>query len=512
MSGRNYLNDKIIEEYLRLISARNEEDSQLPSVHVCSVFLYKQLDKFGLEEGCRRTRNWIKEDITTKDMVFFPIHSREHWTLIVVEPGKKTVQYLDSLTSSRNFSSAPSVVKAFMELRHKEKGEDAEYRIKIRNDIPQQTNGVDCGVFVCQYAERISRKGLMDFQQEDMSKARKTMTVELLEGKLKPQEQVIQVQTEKREQKRRKKEKKENKRVGRKIQQEELKTEKEATGEGSKERINWPKANSKEWERLDEDLTTVLKAQSSSPESKATMHPVIIYTLCKERFGLKERKKKGKSSGPSKRQNKCSQLRKEINNLKEAFNNAELDEKDAIRELQDEKLKKLRLAKRAETLKRGRKIFTRNCNSFLSQPFDFARSVIAPKPKGNLKSSKEEVENHLRKAHERDKEESRERPVDMCECSDPDVEFDDEPPSWNEFNARLRKTRNKSAPGPNGVPYIVYKKCPGVAKLLWGYLKGLWRKNQISKEWRNAEGIFIPKENGAEDIGKFRTISLLNVE
>ena len=512
LSGQNYLNDKIIEEYLRLIAARNEEDPQLPSVHVCSVFLYKQLAKFGLEEGCRRTRNWIKEDITTKDKVLFPIHSGEHWTLIVVEPDKKTVQFLDSLTVSRNFSSAPRTIKAFMESRHREKGEEAEYRIKIREDIPKQTNGVDCGVFVCQYAERITRKAMMDFQQEDMREERKTMTTELLEGKLKPQEQRCKAHARKKEQKGEKKGKPEKKRE-RKGHNEELKYEKEITGESSTERIKWPKSNSKEWERLDENLTTVLKAQSASPESKATMHPVIIYTLCKERFGLKERKEKSKSSGPSKRQKKCTQLRNEINKLKEAVKNAAENEKEAIKELQDEKLKKLRLAKRAETLKKARKTFTRNCNAFLSHPYDFARSVIAPKPKGNLKSSKEEVETHLRTAHERVKEEeSRENTVDMYEYSEPEVEFDDEPPSWNEFNKRLRKTRNKSAPGPNGVPYIVYKKCPGVAKLLWGYLKGLWRKNSISKEWRKAEGIFIPKEEGAEDVGKFRTISLLNVE
>ena len=40
----------------------------------------------------------------------------------------------------------------------------------------------------------------------------------------------------------------------------------------------------------------------------------------------------------------------------------------------------------------------------------------------------------------------------------------------------------------------------------------MWRKNAISKSWRKAEGIFIPKEDGATSVEKFRTISLLNVE
>ena len=80
------------------------------------------------------------------------------------------------------------------------------------------------------------------------------------------------------------------------------------------------------------------------------------------------------------------------------------------------------------------------------------------------------------------------------------------------MNENLRKSRTKSAPGPNGVPYRVYKKCPKVAKQLWQYVCELWERNEISDSWRKAEGVFIPKEEGATEVGKFRTISLLNVE
>ena len=149
--------------------------------------------------------------------------------------------------------------------------------------------------------------------------------------------------------------------------------------------------------------------------------------------------------------------------------NAEEKEKEAIKQLQGDKLQKLRLAKRAETLRKGRKKFSKNCNSFLSQPFEFARNVIAPRPTGNLKSSKNKVEDYLRQTHGRKEEAERtDIPEDMFEYKEPEEQFDNELPSWKEFNSRLRKTRNKSSPGPNGVPYLVYKRCPGVAKLLWG--------------------------------------------
>ena len=54
-------------------------------------------------------------------------------------------------------------------------------------------------------------------------------------------------------------------------------------------------------------------------------------------------------------------------------------------------------------------------------------------------------------------------PEDLYQYPKVVKEFDDRPPTWKEFTAVLRKTRNKSPPGPNGIPYKVYKKCTSVA-------------------------------------------------
>ena len=51
-----------------------------------------------------------------------------------------------------------------------------------------------------------------------------------------------------------------------------------------------------------------------------------------------------------------------------------------------------------------------------------------------------------------------------------------------------------------------------MARLLFSYLKGMWKKNTMSDAWQEAEGVFIPKEDGATSVEKHRTISLLNVE
>ena len=206
-------------------------------------------------------------------------------------------------------------------------------------------------------------------------------------------------------------------------------------------------------------------------------------------------------------------MREEISKLKEAHANAPLEEKDAINQLQQEKLKKLRLAKRAESLKSNRKQFKQSSEDFITQPFAFARKVLTPEVKGKLESTKEEVEEYLKSTHSDDKkEEAMSEPDDLYEYPEPSTAFNLSQPTWKEFSKLLRRARNNSAPGPNGVPYKVYKKCPEVARLLWLYLRGLWRKETMSGSWRKAEGVFIPKEDRASTVGKFRTISLLNVE
>merc|ERR1712055_656314 len=92
--------------------------------------------------------------------------------------------------------------------------------------------------------------------------------------------------------------------------------------EGRKERVNWPKANSKEWIKFDEDVTNILKFVHSSHENKAEAHPEIIFRVGKDRFGAKEAKQKTQSSGPSKRQKKCKTVREEIKRLKDTYKNA----------------------------------------------------------------------------------------------------------------------------------------------------------------------------------------------
>lgn len=94
----------------------------------------------------------------------------------------------------------------------------------------------------------------------------------------------------------------------------------------------------------------------------------------------------------------------------------------------------------------------------------------------------------------------------------PTIDFNIKVPSWKEIQTVVKAARTSSAPGPNGVPYLVYKRCPKLLHRLWKILRVIWRRGKIGQQWRSAEGVWVPKEEKSTTIEQFRTISLLNVE
>ena len=334
LSGRNYLNDRIIDQYLKHIEERNQTDSNLPKVYASTTFLYTKLELRGIDDGMKETRNWFQEDLRENKLIFFPIHKLNHWSLIVVDTATKVINYLDSLEGSRINSSAPRTIKTFMERYYRERGEETVFKIKIRQDAPLQENGVDCGVFVCQYAERTARSSPLNFRQSDLRGAREKMTEELLEGKIgqvwqRWRAQDTRESTTSKARLKWNKGKEKQERRGKDVEKSYLeqkhiktdvndktsgnngkknaaKTEQENQPEkkpgdpskgdkARKEKLKWPKSNSPEWRRVDDDLTSYLKILISSPEKKAETHPFLIYNICRERFGIMEIRKKQSS-------------------------------------------------------------------------------------------------------------------------------------------------------------------------------------------------------------------------
>ncbi|KAI8517813.1 hypothetical protein Bbelb_038300 [Branchiostoma belcheri] len=152
---------------------------------------------------------------------------------------------------------------------------------------------------------------------------------------------------------------------------------------------------------------------------------------------------------------------------------------------------------------------------FMSNPFRFTKRLLGAKTSGRLTCSKEEAESYLQKTHGDVEREVplEDRPKDeFPDPEQPTRELDCSELKLAEVKDVIRKARAGAAPGPSGIIYRVYKKCPRLTRRLWSLLKVVWRKKKLPQGWKKAEGVFCPKQENARGIEQFRTISLLSVE
>ena len=179
-------------------------------------------------------------------------------------------------------------------------------------------------------------------------------------------------------------------------------------------------------------------------------------------FGAESRGEKNPHH-TNRRQKECHKHRERIRALNQAYKEAPQEGKEAIAELQKSEMKKLRKKKLAESVRKRKRKAESNKKKFCTQPFQFARDTLDDKVNGNIKDARKTVDVFLSKNHS-DHGKDKELPPrdDLYQYPEPEVAFDMSPPKLNEVLRILKKARSKSAPGPNGIPYKFYKKCPQV--------------------------------------------------
>ena len=71
----------------------------------------------------------------------------------------------------------------------------------------------------------------------------------------------------------------------------------------------------------------------------------------------------------------------------------------------------------------------------------------------------------------------------------------------------VRKKRNKNAPGINGIPFLVYKKCPKVLDMLLEVLNRAWETKGIPSSWQKAIIVLLAKSDDLKSPAEFRPIA-----
>ena len=153
-------------------------------MYAFNTFFYLALSDKGYSHVCRWTK---KIDIFSKNKLFIPIHIEDsHWCLVYVNFPEKAIKYYDSM-GGRNFKCLKLILKYLMLEHDDKKGKDfhpSGWLLMNVKNCPQQLNYWDCGVFVCMFAEYLSRDAPLNFSQRHMDRFRRQITYEINRKKL----------------------------------------------------------------------------------------------------------------------------------------------------------------------------------------------------------------------------------------------------------------------------------------------------------------------------------------
>ncbi|KAI7977210.1 hypothetical protein EIK77_005415 [Talaromyces pinophilus] len=156
-----WLNDEVINAHLDLTvkylrrQANNLGPNDAPKYHAFNSFFYKNLR----EEGYQKVSRWATRvkiggsALLNLETVFIPVHEGMHWTLLVVSPRMRTIEYFDSLGGRAD--SFVANIRLWLQGELGAAYNESEW-IFLNTPSPQQDNGSDCGVFLLTSAKAIA--------------------------------------------------------------------------------------------------------------------------------------------------------------------------------------------------------------------------------------------------------------------------------------------------------------------------------------------------------------------
>lgn len=185
-----WLNDEVINAYLAVLidylrrANGNAGRHDKPKFHAFNTFFFSNLR----DKGYSSVSRWAKrakiggEALLEVDTVYIPVHNSAHWTLMVVKPTERCIEYFDSLGSASPHHVA--IVKDWLRGELSARFVEEEWSV-VPTVSPQQDNGSDCGVFLLSTAKAVAI-GIepQSYGARDIPLLRRKIVAELMAGGL----------------------------------------------------------------------------------------------------------------------------------------------------------------------------------------------------------------------------------------------------------------------------------------------------------------------------------------
>nr|XP_016497417.1 PREDICTED: ubiquitin-like-specific protease ESD4 isoform X2 [Nicotiana tabacum] len=168
-----WLNDEVINVYLELLKEREKREPQkFLRCHFFNTFFYKKLISGKGGYNYQSVKRWTSQrklgySLFECDKIFVPIHQEVHWCLAVINKKDEKFQYLDSL-GGRDNQVLRVLTRYFIDEVKDKNGKDIDvssWKQEFVEDLPEQENWFDCGMFMIKYADFYSRDIGLRFSQ-----------------------------------------------------------------------------------------------------------------------------------------------------------------------------------------------------------------------------------------------------------------------------------------------------------------------------------------------------------
>ena len=135
----------------------------------------------------RRKYDLLYENIPVADMILCPVLHGDHWCLVAIDLKERRMVYLDSLFNGVGAQTAFTRFAYFLECAFVSQSKvldwkEWQYYIIPSTEIEQQTNSVDCGVFVVKWAQHIAEGRPLDFSQTQIDDFRYSLILDIANG------------------------------------------------------------------------------------------------------------------------------------------------------------------------------------------------------------------------------------------------------------------------------------------------------------------------------------------
>ena len=140
--------------------------------------------------------------------------------------------------------------------------------------------------------------------------------------------------------------------------------------------------------------------------------------------------------------------------------------------------------RKAEKTRKRRWLVKRAKNEFNVNPYKAGKNLLDPKCYCSLKVDQETLDQHKSSNLI---ENNYDIPLGNLEGLPPEPlllkKFNKSCFSFDDFFEILSSRRNAAAPGLNGIPYKVYKKCPKISKFLFKIFQTCFKRCEIPIQW-----------------------------